>query len=234
VSRRGQPRPGPRPAEARLPAYLAPHDGSALEPEQGYDGVAFADQDFDDQDGAGVRFIGCSFSGCSMARTDLTRSSLREVRIQRLRAVGTELAGSGWLDVLVADSLMAVPQLYDARLERVVFTDCRLEEANFRDATLTDVRFERCILTGADFGRATLRGVRFPGSRLAGADLTQATLEAVDLRGCELGIERGLGALGGAIIDRVQLVALAPALAAHLGVDVRDPDEAEQPDDAAP
>ncbi len=125
--------------------------------------------------------------------------------------------------MVVGDSLLAAPQLHGAQLERVTFSDCKLDAANFRDATLIDVGFERCTLTEADFGRASLRRVRFPGSRLAEADLTQARLEEVDLRGCELGFARGFGDLGGAIIDSGQLAALAPALAAHLGLDVRGP-----------
>jgi len=174
----------------------------------------------------GIRFMGCTFGGCAMDHTDLTRSTLRDVTIERLRAIGPELVATGWLDVVVGDSLMAAPQLYEAQVERVLFSDCKLDAANFRDATLTDVTFERCTLADVDFGRTTLRRVRFPGSRLAGADFTNATLDEVDLRGCELGIERGFGSLGGAIIDRAQLVALAPALAGHLGLDVRDADEA--------
>ena len=40
------------------------------------------------------------------------------------------------------------------RLKRVVFEDCRLEEADFREAQLTEVRFERCDLTRVDFSNA--------------------------------------------------------------------------------
>jgi uncharacterized protein YjbI with pentapeptide repeats len=187
---------GGRPAP-RIPAMLTAHDGSALEPERDHDAVAFSDQDFSDQDGVGIRFSGCTFGGCVLDRTDLTRSSLRDVTFERLRAVGAELGSSRWFDVVVGDSLLAVPQLYDAQIERVLFVDCKLQAANFADAVLTDVTFERCSLAEVDFSRATLRRVSFSGSRLEGADLTGATLDEADLRGCDLGIERGFGALSG-------------------------------------
>ena len=218
----GRDRAAGKPAAPRIPHHLAAHDGSALEPERDYDAVAFADQDFGGQDAVRIRFTGCTFTACGLDGTDLTRSSLRDVVAERLRAVGVELVGTGWLDVLVADSLLAAPQLYEASIERVRFSGCKLDAANFRDASLLDVRFEGCTLREPDFGRASLRRVGFPGSRLVGADFTQASLDQVDLRGCELGIERGFGDLGGAIIDPGQLVALAPALAAHLGLDVRE------------
>jgi uncharacterized protein YjbI with pentapeptide repeats len=216
--------PARRPPELRLPAEPARHDGSPLEPEHDYDGVAFAEEDFGGSGATGIRFLSCTFTGCTMTGLDLTGSVMRELRIERLRAVGTEFVSTGWLDVEVSGSLLAGPLLYDATLERVVFRDCKLDAANFRDATLTDVTFEGCSLTDADFSRATMRRVGFPGSRLAGADFTKADLGEVDLRGCELGIERGLDSLGGAIVDQAQLVALAPVLAAHLGIEVRDHD----------
>jgi uncharacterized protein YjbI with pentapeptide repeats len=210
-----------KPAAPRIPSHLSAHEGG-LEPERDYDAVAFADADFAGQDAVGIRFSGCTLSGCGLDGTDLTRSSLRDVVAERLRAVGVELVGTGWLDVVVRDSLLAAPQLYEANLERVTFSGCKLDGPNFRDATLLDVRFEDCTLREPDFGRARLGRVSFPGSRLVAADFTQASLERVDLRGCELGVERGFGDLGGAVIDRAQLAALAPALAAHLGLEVRD------------
>jgi uncharacterized protein YjbI with pentapeptide repeats len=67
-----------------------------------------------------------------------------------------------------------------------------------------------------------MQRVRFPGSRLTSADFTRARMEEVDLRGCQLSVDRGYDALGGAIIDSTQLGELAPALAQHLGLVVRD------------
>ncbi len=65
--------------------------------------------------------------------------------------------------------------------------------------------------TEPDFAGATLRRVSFDHCRLIGADFSKATLEEVDLRGSEVGIARGYGALRGAFIDPAQLVTIAPA-----------------------
>ena len=50
----------------------------------------------------------------------------------------------------------------------------------------------------------------------------KATCTKVDLRGAELGITGGYESLRGTTIDSVQLVALAPLLANHLGITVKD------------
>ena len=93
---------------------------------------------------------------------------------------------------------------------------------NFRGGALTDVRFENCLLPDADFSGAILHRVSFGGCILTGADFTHATCTSVDLRGASLGIADGLGSLAGSTIDSVQLLALAPQLAQHLGITVAD------------
>jgi uncharacterized protein YjbI with pentapeptide repeats len=43
----------------------------------------------------------------------------------------------------------------------VVFTDCKLLQADFQAADLRGARFERCDLTGAQFSKAQMEGTRF-------------------------------------------------------------------------
>jgi len=92
---------------------------------------------------------------------------------------------------------------------------------NLRGAVLTDVVFDGVVLRDVDLGAAKLTRVRFPGCRFERLDLTKAVLSGVDLRGATLDITRGVDRLGGAILDVGQLLDLAPALAGHLGIDVR-------------
>jgi uncharacterized protein YjbI with pentapeptide repeats len=214
---RSRPQPGPR-----LPARLDPFDGDTLEPDGGYEAVAFTDVTFAAQVAPGVRLLGCSLSACVLSDCELPQATLRDVAAEQLRAVGTDLSEGIWTSVEVSDSLLAGAQLYELTANQVTFRDCKFDAVNFRGSTLTDARFERCVLEDADFGAATLRRVSFQGCRLSRADFTQATLDEVDLRGAELDIARGVESLRGATVDSTQLVALAPALASHLGITVRD------------
>jgi uncharacterized protein YjbI with pentapeptide repeats len=214
----------PQPPRLPRPRPLDDHDGTALEPGQEYDGVRFADLDLGEQAAPDARLIGCALARCALDGCGLQGSSFVEVTIDGLRSAAADLADAQWTDVAVADSRLAGTELRGAVLKRVVFRDCKLDAVNFRTASLLDVTFERCVLDEPDFGSATLRRVRFDACRLLAAGLSGAKLEDVDLRGSELGIDRGHGSLGGAIVDTNQLVALAPALARHLGITVLDQD----------
>jgi uncharacterized protein YjbI with pentapeptide repeats len=206
----------------RIPSALAAHDGSALRAESDYEAVAFTDLQLTGEVAEDVRCFGCAFSHCTLTDCSLPRAMFRDVTFEQLRAVGVDLAESAWLDVTVSDSLLAGTVLFDAEPRRVTFRDCKLDAVNLRGAQLTEVRFERCVLQDVDFTGATLRHTSFSRCQLLAADFSRATLDEVDLRGSELAIERGYEALGGAIVDSAQVVALAPALARHLGIEVRD------------
>jgi uncharacterized protein YjbI with pentapeptide repeats len=106
-------------------------------------------------------------------------------------------------------------------LRGVVVRRGTLDSVNLRGARLRDVVFEDCVLRDVDLGGASLVRVSFPGCRIERLDITKAVFEQVDLRGAEVEVARGIERLAGAIVDAGQLMALAPALAAHLGLDVR-------------
>ena len=87
-------------------------------------------------------------------------------------------------------------------LERVVFSDCRLEELDLYGSKLTDVVFERCSLR-----EATISGVQ---------------AERVELRGCDLTALRGAEALRGMRIPWNDVLQNAPLFAAVAGIDIVD------------
>jgi uncharacterized protein YjbI with pentapeptide repeats len=78
----------------------------------------------------------------------------------------------------------------------------------------------------ADFAAATLTDVTFDGCDLRAAELSQVSCTRVDLRGARIEDVRGANALAGATVSPEQLVPLAPALAAAIGLTVRPVDEA--------
>jgi uncharacterized protein YjbI with pentapeptide repeats len=66
----------------------------------------------------------------------------------------------------------------------------------------------------------------FDSCDLSGVDLSFADLDRADLRTSRLDSVRGVGSLRGATIGAAQLVTLAPALAAELGIRVEAEDGA--------
>jgi uncharacterized protein YjbI with pentapeptide repeats len=104
---------------------------------------------------------------------------------------------------------------------RVRFRGVKLDFLNLRGATLQDVVFEDCLLGEVDVADASLTDVDFTG-RVDSLSVRNATLARVDLSGATLQTLSGLDHLRGAIISAAQLLDLAPLLADHLGIAVRD------------
>ena len=193
-----------------------------LEAEEDYEGLTFADATFDEAAAGGCHFLDCSFLAVSFGGGRLRKSRFTDTCVRDTRFVATDLAETGWQDTTLAGCALAGVQAFSAALRRVTFRDSKLDSVNFRGAVLTDVAFEDCVLRDVDFASATLLRVSFAGCTLTGAHFTKATCTEVDLRGAQLGITAGYESLRGVTIDSVQLVALAPYLARHLGITVAD------------
>ncbi|MFI0812621.1 pentapeptide repeat-containing protein [Streptomyces echinatus] len=211
---------GARRPEVRLPELRA-WSGGGLEPDGDYDGLEFREAELAGQDGAGARFMDCALTGCVVDETGLGRARVLDSVLTGLRGVGTQLAESTFRDVELVDARLGGAQMHGAVLERVVIRGGKIDFLNLREARLTDVVFESCVLVEPDFAGARLERVEFADCALRAADFGNATLKDVDLRGAApLEITRGLGRLSGAVISTGQLLDLAPALAAELGMRV--------------
>ena len=88
----------------------------------------------------------------------------------------------------------------------VLFAGCSLREAVFTGCNLTGCLFDECDLPAAEFGPGTYR--------------------RCDLRGNDLSAISGAPHLKQAVLDRAQLLQLAVALSAELGVTFGDGDHA--------
>lgn len=88
----------------------------------------------------------------------------------------------------------------------MTFDDCLLAQTDFLEAQLESVRFHHCDLTCADF-----RGAR---------------LKLCELRGCDLSGLQGVRSLRGAGLEWPDIVEMAGAWAAALGIGVLDTDGA--------
>ncbi|MEW2625677.1 pentapeptide repeat-containing protein [Streptomyces sp. NPDC048106] len=211
---------GARRPELRLPP-LEPWDGGALAPDGDYDGLEFRDADLSGQDAAGARFMDCALRGCAVDELRLRHARVLDSALTAPRGVGTDLSEATLRDVELTDPRLGGTQLHGAVLERVVVRGGKIDYLNLRMARLRDVVFESCVLVEPDFANARLERVEFVDCALKGADFSGATLRDVDLRGAApLEIARGLDRLSGALISTAQLLDLAPALAAAVGIRV--------------
>lgn len=213
-------------AEARelsdLPYYphLVTHEGS-LESGNDYDVVHFDNAQFDDADMGDVTFTECAFSATTFTGGTYRGAKFNDVWLHNVRVVGSSFAETRWIYAHVRDGAWSGVEAFEASLRRVVFSGCKLDSVNFRSAVFDDVIFDDCTLIDADFSGARLSNVRFPETSLRGARFRQASMNKVDFRGAtEFGVVDGFDSFAGAVIDTGQLMELAPALAAHLGITV--------------
>ncbi|MFC4494561.1 pentapeptide repeat-containing protein [Streptomyces ovatisporus] len=209
----------PRRPEISLPELRPYEPGTALEHD--HDGVDFEDADLSGTDGAGATFLDCAIRRCSLDEARWERVRLLDSVLEGVTGVGTDLAGAELRDVEIVDARLGGVQMHGTHLSRVLVRGGKIDFLNLRQSTLTDVTFENCVLVEPDFGGAKLERVGFPGCVLRGVDFTKATMADVDLReAAELNIAAGVGELTGAVVNMGQLMELAPALAAEMGLRV--------------
>jgi uncharacterized protein YjbI with pentapeptide repeats len=188
-----------------------------------YEWIRVDGRTFDEIDGGMSRFNESVLSSVTFTGGRLRRTRFDTVWMHNIRTVGTDLAETSWLDTECVSGLLAGTQLHGAQMRRVVFHRCKFDSVNFRSAKLREVAFVDCLLRDADFGGAAMAVVSFPGTSLDRVDFGRAALDRVDLReATALGITSEAGALKGAVVTTPQLLELAPALARHVGLTVKD------------
>lgn len=213
------PKPPHRPQLA-LPEPL-PVAEPALAAGGDYDAVLFDGADLTGAAAPGVRLLDCVLRACVLDEADLGRARLLDTVLQAPRGVGAVLADAVLRDVELLDARLGGVRLSGAELNRVLVRGGKIDYLNLRQARLIDVTFRECVLVEPDFAGARLERVAFEDCELRGADFTQATLRDVDLRAAmPLEVTRGIDRLAGAAVTPSQLLDLAPALAAHLGLRV--------------
>ncbi len=196
-------------------------DRQRIEAEGWYEGLTLEGAELPDADARGATLLDPVWSAVEVPGGDWEATTWRGAQLRSCRFLGTGLARSQWVGSSLQGCVLAGCELLRASLRGVRLVDCRLDSVNLRSAVLEDVVFDSCVLGDLDLGGARLRRVSFPGCRIERLDLTRADLAQVDLRGSSLHLSRGADRLRGAVVDHAQLLDLAPALAALVGLQVR-------------
>jgi uncharacterized protein YjbI with pentapeptide repeats len=136
------------------------------------------------------------------ANRKVPRVVVSRVELHTVRLTGADLAESAFRDVRLVGCRLDLAAARLSTFERVVFTDCRMEELDLYGSQLSDVLFERCVLR-----EATISGVKS---------------KRVELRGCNLTGLRGAEALRGMRMPWDDVLENAPLFAGVVGVDIVD------------
>ena len=193
-------------------------DAAQLNAQDRHDGLRLVGADLTGADLTGATFTECELVDVTAHTTVLQHARLLETRIERLHAPVLDATRSTWRDVELVGSRIGALDVYDAEIRSTRITGTKFDWINLRSSTLEDVLFEDCTIDELDLGAVTASRVVFVNCRAGSVALPHARLEDVDLRGLEMGSIANLEGLSGATLDSAQVTALAPLLAAHLGL----------------
>jgi uncharacterized protein YjbI with pentapeptide repeats len=214
----------PSPSPPRLPPLLERARLAGLAHDQVIGEAELAGDALPDQHARGV-----SFDTVLLTAVDLSGSALEHLRVADAELRDCNLANVRARQARIANAVfggcrMTGVDLGEAVVRDVTLRGCRIDLASFSAARMERVSFEECVLEQTDFLEARLDGVRFHACALAGADLRGARLDRCELRGNQMDGVQGVASLRGAAMEWGDIVGMAGAFAAALGVEVLDAD----------
>ncbi len=181
------------------------------------EGIRFADLEADNVMLKRFVLTDLDLSAAKLDRLGLEDGSVKACDLANMRGTGCSFER-----VVIEASRLTGVVLVEPRLMDVVIRDAPIGSSCFRFGRLHRVRFERCRLVEADFQGVTAKACTFIDCDLTGAQLSQANFAGSGFRGCRLAGVSGLEALKGAQLAWQDVMELATALAAALGIEVRD------------
>jgi len=217
----------PQPDVPVLPAALDPLDVVGLRAQREHEGVELVDCDFSGEHLSGSSLETARVKGCRFADAEL-----RRLRFEQVVFETCDFANTSWFDcdldeVAFVGCRFVGASITGGRLSAVLLRDCLAQMAKLSHLGRPHALLQGCDLRGALLMESDLSETRFADCDLGGLELFNAGLVGTDLRGNELDDLKGVACLRGATIDALQLLALAPALATHVGLVVQEADVQE-------
>jgi uncharacterized protein YjbI with pentapeptide repeats len=155
-------------------------------------------------------------------------SSIQGAHVRSVEFAQCELNSLHWANGRISRTRFNSCKLLGARfhnvsLDHVVFSDCKMEYSTFDQLRASGpIIFLRCSFRESEFNRCDLTGALFDRCDLALTSFRSGRYAQCDLRGNKLSLITGAQHLRHVIIDRMQLIDLAEALAVELDVTFGD------------
>jgi uncharacterized protein YjbI with pentapeptide repeats len=223
-------RPEP-PTSIALPALVPWLVGAALRGHEDYEATDFSGPDLARTEATGATFLACRFERCGLDEASLRHSRFSECLVSEPHASSLDVADSTWRDTLVTSPRIGALLAVGTSWSGVRVRGGKIDLLDLNGAKLADVVIEGTVIEELDLGTAQARWTRLVGCDIGVLDVTGARLTEVDLSGSTIREVRGIEGLRGATISPSQLLELAPALAAHVGLKVRADQSRKQEDD---
>jgi uncharacterized protein YjbI with pentapeptide repeats len=190
--------------------------------DQHHDAVRFEGTDFTGAHVEGQSFLECTLLGGTLDEAHLEGSRWSECEWERVQGVGLSLAEASLVETTLVGCRLAAVSAWGSTWRDVTVHGGKIDFLNLRGARLKDVAFVDCVVGELDLQEATVAGLSFEGCTLSQPTFGRGSYAALDLSGATVRSPVGLAALRGATLSRSQVIDLADALAAELGITVAD------------
>ncbi|MBB2986059.1 pentapeptide repeat-containing protein [Terracoccus luteus] len=213
----------PRRPATPPPDDLEPYPHDRFDPALGHhDGIHFEGTDFSGVHAEGGAFLECVLTDAALDDAHLEGSRWSESRWERVHGAGLALQEGALADTTFDGCRLAAVSAWGASWRDVTVVGGKVDFLNLRGAALRDVAFVDCVVTELDLQETTVDGLTFEGCTLVAPEFGRGRYARLDLSGAQLREPRGLAGLRGATLSRGQVIELADALAAELGIVVAD------------
>ncbi len=214
--------PHPAPPRITSPSVSSLDPADPEWPESGHelDGVHVTGADLTGRRLRDVRWRESVIADATVDDVDLRGARLTDVRLEAVTATTFSAPLSTWRDAEVVASRWGAAELYEVQWTSVVLRGCKVAYLNLRGSTLVDVLVEDCVIDALDLQSANVERLAVVGGRVGELLLAESTLRDVDLRVATIDDVSPARALVGASLTTVQVLDVAPRLAAELGIDV--------------
>lgn len=173
-------------------------------------------------DAAHSEIAECALDEVTVERLDVTGASLVDVEVSDLRATAVVGRAARLRRARFTGGRIGTLDLADADIDEVELRGIRIDYLSLAGARVEDLVISGCTIGTLDVPQARLSRVAFHDSRADEVDTRGVRCEHVDLRGLDAVSYLDPAGLRGATLSPAQIEQLAPALAAALGIRIRD------------
>lgn len=203
------------PALTRWPAPL-------LEDHGDYEALELVERDVAGQSAVSASFMGCRIERSRLDDLDLRRARITDSLLADIDATSLNAGDGTWRETLVTGGRIGALTASSASWSGVRLRGIKLDFLDLNGAKVSNTVIEDCVIGELELAEADLRQVRFPGSSIGILGSAGARLTDVDLSGARLRTIGSIAGLRGATLSADQLIDLAPLLAAHVGIRIRN------------
>ena len=164
-----------------------------------------------------------TFDACRLQQVDLSggvlpRWSLVDCQLEGCNLANVEGEDSSLLRAILTQSKLSGARFHQANWRDVDLVDCKLDYASFQDFKGRQIRLRRCDLREVEFYNCQFESLECLECLFGRASFSQCRFEQSEFRGCDLTGLRGLAHLNGVRMAAEDLLGMATALAAELGI----------------